>query len=231
MSDATNQFIVPYMMGRTAFNEAFDSSLSDSKRIESLDQAAYFFDKALGLAPDEESEMDCHRLLGAVLFTQNFRDPADIARSGLSSFPGLSKSIAEQEKALELDARIGGKFFGDRSIASEVLLRLDTVWSYESFHIDQRSGALQAAKYLEEKLKLLNYLGGVDLPATCFALYLHYSDQKLGQSMYYFSTALDWLKRAPQGEAYEDVAQGSMFGSAALHAKKQAQERQRQLGA
>lgn len=229
MSDTEKEYIVRYMMGRTAFDAAFDTSRSDSDRVEQLDQAAWFFEEALKSAPDEESEMDCHRLLGAVLFTQNFCNPVEIGKSGLSSFPGLNKAVAEQEKALELDARIGGKFFSDRAIASEVLLRLDTVWSYESFHIDQQSGASEAAKYLEAKLKLLDYLGGIKLPGTCFALFMHYSDQELGSSEYYFAMALNWLQHAANAESFDDAASG-LFYSAALEWKRKAKEQLAQFG-
>jgi hypothetical protein len=148
--------------------------------------------------------------------------------SGLSNFYGLNRAIEELEKSLMLDTQIEEKMFNDRTVASVAFLPLDTIWMCQSMFIEKQSGVRNVIDYLESKMRLLDYLGDVNLPGTCFMLYthyMHYLESETDPSTYYFHRADDWLKRAANRETYEDVAKGTMFCIASLHYKKQAQEK------
>src|SRR2546423_2630474 len=135
MSQQETEFMVRYMMGSTAFDEAFNNALSGSECEEKLSSAAYYFEEALKCAPDSDMKQDCHRRLGVTLLHLHFKDPAKIAESGLSEFRDLDKAAKELEQSLELDAHLEEKVFIDRNVAAEGLLPLDTIWMYQSMFL------------------------------------------------------------------------------------------------
>lgn len=227
MSQSETEFMVRYMMGSTAFDEVFDKQLTGPEREEKLSSAAYHFERALESASDLDSKQECHRRLGIALVYLHFRDPVEIAEAGLSKFPDLSRAVDELETSLALDAQVEEKMFTERDVASNVLLPLDTLWIYESIHVEKQSGPKKAIEYLEAKMRLLEPLGNVNLPGACSMLHTHYMsylESQANPSTYSLQKAEDWLNRAVNGETYEDVAKGTRFYAASLHYKKKAEE-------
>ena len=231
MSEPLTAVMVPYMMGSTTVDEVFDKALSGLEREEKLSSAIFYFEKALEAlkaAPDLDMEQECHRRLGLTLLYLYFRDPVEIAESGLSEYPDLKRAVEELETALDLETKVQEKMFTDRNIASAALLPLDTIWMYQSMQINQQSGPQHAVNYLESKVKLLDQLGGVNLPGTCSMLHTHYLsclESQSSPSSYDSFKADDFLNRAASGETYEDVAAGTRFCIASSHYKKKAQEK------
>jgi hypothetical protein len=228
MSQSETEFMVRYMMGSTAFDEVLDKKLTGSEREEKLSSAAYYFERALESAMDLDSKQECHRRLGIALLYLHFRDPVEIAEAGLSKFPDLSRAVEELETSLALDAQVEEKMFAERDVASNVLLPLDTLWMYESIHVEKQAGPKKAIEYLEAKMRLLEPLGDVNLPGTCSMLHTHYMsylESQADPSTYSFHKAEDWLDRAVNGETYEDVAKGTRFCAASIHYKKKAEEK------
>lgn len=214
-------FTISYMAGIGHYEIGYDATLSDSERRDNLSKAANRFEEALGTlklgyVPDKEAEFDCHVRLALVLVSLYYRNNADISQNGLSE--ELERAVEQLEEALKLDARVGGKFLSDRRVAATILLPLDTLWTSQSLNTYTRLGSLSVVKYLQDRVKLLEYLGGVNLPGVCSMLYLHWSE--VGSP----SIGEGWLKRAVNGETYEDVAREMFFCSASLQYKKKAQE-------
>lgn len=220
-----------YIMGSTIVDDVFDKRLSGVEREDKLLSAVRHFEaalKALKSTPDLDMEQECHRRLGLTLLQLYICDPVEIAASGLHKRPDLERAVNEMEKALELEAKVQEKMFTDRAIASAVLLPLDTIWMYQSMYTDQMLGPEQAVKYLESKMEILDPLGGVNLPGTCFMLHTHYLsclESQSPPSSYDSFKADQYLEKAVNGEAYEDVAAGTTFCVASSHYKKKAQER------
>src|SRR5436305_5911222 len=174
MSQQDTAFWARYMMGSQAFDEVFDNGLSGSEREDKLSSAAHYFGEASKFAPDLDMQQECHRRLGVTLLYLHFHDPVDIANSGLLSLPNLNGAIEELELSLALDTKLEKKTFTDRSVAAVVLLPLDTIWMYQTMFLEKQAGVRGAIDYLESKLKLLDYLGGVNLPGVCFILHMNY---------------------------------------------------------
>ncbi len=157
----------------------------------------------------------CPRL-GIALVHLNYRSNADISQSGLTN--GLCRAVNQLEEALKLDARLLGRFLSDRRVAANILLQLDTLWMSQSSHTYKQSGASPALKYLEEKLRMLEHLRDVNLPGMCSMLFQYWTE--VGSP----SMGERWLRRAANGETYEDVAKGTFFCSASSQYKKAAQQ-------
>lgn len=211
-------FEIAYRAGVGHYEISLDDALNETERRESLSSAAFRFEEALtsGHAPDVEDEFDCRTRLAIVLVHLNYKGNADISQNGLSD--GLKKALEQLERALTLDARAGGKFLIDRRVAATILLQLDTLWLSQSSYTYKRFGAVTALKYLEDKLKLLKHLGGVNLPGLC-AMLFQYSTETGSPGI-----GEDWLRRAAKGETYEDVARGTRFYSASSQYKQKAQQ-------
>src|ERR1051326_268779 len=220
------QFLVSYMLGKTNLELALSDQFGESERNEKLLFAARCFESALdsGYIPpdDKESELSCRVKLAMLLVQFNYRDNADISRNGLSK--GLDRAVRELEEALKIDAHTKGRFLSDRKLAADILLCLDSLWLAQSSHLYKRLGALTALRYLKDKPKLMEHLGSINLPGVCAMLFQYWTETGspgIGE---------DWLRRAANGETYEDVARGTAFSSAALQYKKTAQQMLTQWG-
>lgn len=221
------QFIFDYMLGRANLEAALSGQLPESERDDKLSFAAQCFKKALdsGYVPTEEekeSEFDCRVKLALLLVHFNYRGNADISQKGLSE-TGLERAVKELEEALNIDASLEGQLLSDRRLAADVLLCLDSLWLAQSSHLYKRLGALTALQYLQNKWKSLEHLGSINLPGVCSMLFQYWTE--IGNP----GIGEDWLRRAADGETFEDVAKGTRFCSASSQYKKIAQEMLAQL--
>jgi hypothetical protein len=214
------QFIVNYMTGRSTLEAALAGQAGDSERQEKLLFDARCFERALdsgyALPSDEkESEIDCRVKLAMLLVQFNYQDNSTISKSGLST--GLARAVKELEESLKIDAAAQGELLKDRRLAAEILLCLDSLWLAQSSYRYKRFGASGALGYLQDKPKLFEHLVGIDLPGLCAMLFQYWTE--VGSP----AIGEQWLRRAANGETFEDVASGTRFCIQSAHFKGMAQ--------
>ena len=105
---------------------------------------------------------------------------------------------------MKLDAAARGQLLKDRRLAAEILLCLDSLWLAQSSYRYKRFGASGALGYLQDKPKLFEHIG-VNLPGLCAMLFQYWTE--VGS----LATGEQWLRRATNGETFEDVASGTRF--------------------
>jgi hypothetical protein len=214
------QFIVNYMTGLSNLEVALAGQVGESERQEKLLFAARCFERALdsgySFPPDEkESEVDCRVKLAMLLVQFNYQDNSTISKSGLST--ELARAVKELEETLKLDAAARGQLLKDRRLTAEILLCLDSLWLAQSSYRYKRFGASGALGYLQDKPKLFEHIGDVNLPGLCAMLFQYWTE--VGSP----ATGEQWLRRAANGETFEDVASGTRFCIQSTHYKGMAQ--------
>jgi hypothetical protein len=224
--DKEEQFVVNYMTGRSTLEIALASEVDESERQEKLLFAARCFERALASkyeipSDEKESELDCRVKLAMILVQLNYQDNSTISKNGLSS--GLTRAVKELEETLTIDAAAQGQLLKDRRLAAEILLCLDSLWLAQSSYRYKQLGASGALGYLQDKPKLFEHFGGVNLPGLCAMLFQYWTE--VGSP----GIGKEWLRRAANGETFEDVVSGSRFCIQSTHYKRMAQQMWSQL--
>jgi len=181
-------------------------------------QSITLFQRALNAGLDAKAEIRCRQALGIALLKINEGVIDFIANSGLDSFPELKNGVIELEKSLELDAERGTGVFADRNPQSTTLQRLDVVWQRQSLYLKNQFGPEKKLSYLQGKLALLDYLGGVTPPGLCLSFAFHYKDVRNRP------LTLEWLKNAAAADDYGDVDNKSFFYEVAHDNKERAKK-------
>ncbi len=196
-----------------------------SKETELLKQSIKLFEQALSARLDDRSEILCRRALGLALFDlDSARAAIDfVVNSGLSSFTELDKAVAQLEQALALDVQRATRVMFERTLRSAVLQRLDVVWQRQSLYLKNQFGSEKKLSYLQEKLNLLNYLGGVKPPGLCLSFAFHYKD------VHNRPLTLEWLKNAAAADDYGDLENKSFFHDVATDNKQRAEKGIREM--
>ena len=189
-----------------------------AKEAELQKQAIKLFEQALNAGLDAKAEIRCRQALGIALLKINEGVIDFITNSGLDSFPELNNGVIELEKSLALDAQRGARVFADRNSQRTTLQRLDVVWQRQSLYLKDRFGPEKKLSYLQGKLTLLDYLGGVRLPGLCLSLAFYYKD--VGNR----PLTLEWLKNAAAADDYGDLNNNNFFYEVARDNKARAKK-------
>jgi hypothetical protein len=189
-----------------------------AKETELQKQSIKLFEQALNAGLDANAEIQCRQALGIALFKINEGLIDFVTNSGLDNFPELNKGVIELEKSLALDAQRGTRVFADRNPQSATLQRLDVVWQRQSLYLKNQFGPEKKLSYLQGKLTLLDYLGGVRLPGLCLSLAFYYKDVRNRP------LTLEWLKNAAAADDYGDLDNKSFFYDVAHDNKARAKK-------
>lgn len=190
----------------------YESSLAMQK------QSVKLFEQALTAGLDAKVEIQCRRALGIALFKIAEGLTDFVTNSGLANFPALNQGVTELERALTLDAQRGTRVFVDRIPQSTTLQRLDVVWQRQSLYLKNQFGPEKKLSYLQGKLTLLDFLGGVRPPGLCLSLAFYYKDVRNRP------LTLEWLKNAAAADDYGDLDNQSFFYEVAHDNKRRAKK-------
>jgi hypothetical protein len=215
MTDKTSQADQLHLEGISIYERSLDGKLSDSQKTGLQKQCVALFQEALKAGLDASTEIQCRLVLGLVLFDQYGEQFSELSQKELSGLRGLNEAVSTLENALMLDARRGTKVFIDRVPQSMAVLRLNAVWQSQGLYIKNRFGPERKLSYLQEKLELLEYLGGVKPPSVCISLAFYYRDDVKDRQL-----TLEWLKNAVAADDYADVDGESSFFKIAEHARQ-----------
>ncbi len=111
--------------------------------------------------------------------------------------PTLSRGVANLERAVELDAKLGNHVFGNKENQAD-LLKLDLVWGSQALYIKNKYGTEPAITYIIDKIKATQHLR-VILPSLFYSFGYVYADS--GSS----GNAMDMFRAAINAEDYGDV--------------------------
>lgn len=195
-----------------------NDTLSESELSQALEESIDLLQRALDAQLDVPTEIQCRRALGVALFELNEGLLDFVAKSGIGEYQGLDRAVTELETVLKLDAKGGTRLFVDRVPQSIVLLRLDAVWQRQSLYLKNQFGPEKKLSYLQEKLNLIDYLGGVRPPGLCLSLAFHYRD--VGNR----PLTLEWLKNAAIADDYGELDNKSIYHEIAQDNKRRAQK-------
>ena len=185
----------------TIVQTVMNDKLDEAQKKQEFQRAIELFDQALALGIQGENEIRCHKELGELLFehTPESEGMDGIVKEGVDALPNLHRTLTELERALLQDSQTGGLVFKDRLEQSLFLPKLDFIWSWQAVHLKKTHGPRSAVSYLEGKIRMLDYLGEVNLPGTSFHLgrYNIESDNR--------DVGVEWLRRTLTAEDYGDV--------------------------
>jgi hypothetical protein len=193
-----------------------------AKETELQKESISLFEKALSTVLDERTEIQCRLKLGVVLFDMDLSFDF-IVNSGLDNFPELRKAVTQLEQALALDAQRGTGIFTDRIPQSDVLQRLDVIWQRQSLYLKNQFGNDKKLSYLQEKLNLLDFLGGVKPAGLCLSFAFYYKDVRNRD------LTLEWLRSAAAADDYGDLDSKSFFHNVAMDNKQRAEKGIREM--
>lgn len=187
-----------------------------SEQIQQQKDCIQLFQESLKLGLDAKTDIECRGTLGVALFDLYREQFSDLSELGLSSskMKGLNEAVTTLEDALKLDTERGTKVFFERVPQCITILRLNAVWQSQSFYVKNQFGLEKKLHYLQEKLKLLEYLDGVKPPSLCLSIAFYYKD--VGDRPH----TLEWLKNAAEADIYTDVDGESLFYQMAERTKQ-----------
>lgn len=166
---------------------------------ELMEQVMNLYMQALAHGLQGKSEVTCRWLLGNALYDkamelgENFR----LGKEPIGHIPTLSKGVAELEKAVALDSKLGNFIFGNREQQAD-LLKLDVAWGFQANYVKDKFGAEAGISYIVEKIKLVQHLL-VMLPFLFYTFGLCYS------AVQDIESAIDLFRVATKAEDYGDV--------------------------
>lgn len=176
----------------------------DSIDWEKHQKATDLFKQASNRGLGGKVGVHCRWRLGNCLFEKSFQyEYPRISKEGLSNLPDLNLAAREYEKALLQDLELGGPVFSDEEIQSD-LLKMDMIWTAQSLFVKNKSGVDAAISYLDEKARLIRFLG-IDLPSISYYLGMYYAElDEIDKARQMFETAIN-------AEDYSDELDESDF--------------------
>lgn len=159
------------------------------------------YEEALSLGLTGNDEIECHARLGGVFFFkgQYFEGLDKVFAEGLDNTPSYQRYAREMEKALELDAQRGGEFFRYYVDRETLLKPLGLLWGANSKFIKKSGGHSYAISYLEQKIRLVDYIEPYYLLMAYFELGSLYAEIVKGSTEDRFGNrakAIKYFERA-----------------------------------
>jgi len=203
-----------YAAGVMLWESSLKAQLGSAEETKTRKECVRLFEEALEAGLDASTDIQCRLALGVVLLDIYREQFSALSQSDLGRLAGLNEAVSTLEEALVLDADKGTKVFINRVPQSMALLRLNAIWQQQAFNIKKQHGPERKVSYLQERLKLLDYLGGVKPPGVCIGLAFHYRDDAHNRPL-----TLEWLKHAAEADTYGDIDGESSFYKIAEHNK------------
>jgi tetratricopeptide (TPR) repeat protein len=216
---------------KQGISEALFAFAEKQDRESHLKKAIEWHNKALSLGLSKEKEVSCRVNLSELLLYQVFTyayqtEVAQMLKTDLQHLPTVKRAIAEAELALRLDAHAEtSELKSERSAQARILPELDVLWRFHARYLKDTFSNERKLSYIQEKLKLIEYIEGLYLPGMCLSLADYYYDTHNPE------LAHEWLQKCIKAEDYSDV-QGhteSMGYKLAEFVKQDAQKKLRLL--
>jgi tetratricopeptide (TPR) repeat protein/ribosomal protein L40E len=171
----------------------------DEEASKLNDRAMYLYIQALDHGLQGKDEVMCRWLLGNALYDRAIEldEQCRLSNEPLGQMSMLSQGVANLERAIELDAKLGNLVFSNKENQAD-LLKLDLVWGLQASYIENKYGTEPAITYIVDKIKVTQHLK-VLLPNLFYSWGHVYA--KAGR----VANALDMFRAATKAEDYGDV--------------------------